>query len=275
VDRIGKGFRYNPQLIRPQMAAQVYRRWQHDGTVYGMTSYSNVTIALLNPDACTPAWKHQSLVHRMFQSKNYLIAIIALFYRVTLLDFARESALVSRQLFPVFSGQVVRHYHIRLATRLMSDFHYFNNYWFFKEITTKDEEFEHFQMLCKAYRIDEMMAEIADDVEKLAGYIDRLYTLRNGDAVNRLALMSVVVGGGALITGFFGQNIPSLLKGMEKWEFSVAAYLFTAVLTLASIALIVYIVTSNWMDYRASLFAQSRSTKRTSLRRTARHATKR
>jgi hypothetical protein len=75
----------------------------------------------------------------MFQTKNHLIAIIVLFYRVTLLNFAKEAAAVSRELFPVFSGQMVRLTHMQYATRVIADYSYFHNCWLFSEITTKDE----------------------------------------------------------------------------------------------------------------------------------------
>ena len=244
VDRDGDGYRYDPEFTRSQMAKHVYRRWQHVGTLYGMTSYSSVTMTV---DAAG------GLVHRMFTSKNHLIAIVALFYRASLLDFAKESALVSRQLFPIFSGQIVRHRHIQFATRLMADFHYFNNYWFFSELTTKDEELEHFRLLCSAYRIDDMKREIGDQVGKLAGYIDRLYALRNNDAVNRLAMLSMILGIGALVTGYYGMNIPKLAAVLGNALFAEISFVATLIMTLLSLALIVYIVVSNWGDYRASL----------------------
>ena len=244
VDRDGEGYRYDPEFTRGQMAKHVYRRWQHVGTLYGMTSYSNVTMTT------DPAG---GLVHRMFTSKNHLIAIVALFYRASLLDFSKESALVSRQLFPIFSGQIVRHRHIQFATRLMADFHYFNNYWFFSELTTKDEELEHFRLLCDAYRIDDMKREIGDQVGKLAGYIDRLYALRNNDAVNRLAMLSMILGIGALVTGYYGMNIPNLGSILAIPLFGKISFVATLLMTLLSLAVIVYIVVSNWGDYRASL----------------------
>ena len=89
------------------MKKHVYRRWQHEKTLFGMTSYSNVTSTIGSPE--TAGTEH--LVYRMFKTKNLLIAVIALFYRASLPDFAKESALVSRQLFPVFSGKAVRHRH--------------------------------------------------------------------------------------------------------------------------------------------------------------------
>ena len=244
VDRDGPGYRYDPDFTRGQMAKHVYRRWQHEGTLYGMTSYSNVTLTVSGGNG---------LVYRMFTSKNHLIGLVALFYRATLLDFLKESALVSRQLFPIFSGQIVRHRHIQFATRLMADFHYFNNYWFFSEITTKDEELEHFQLLCDAYRINEIKDEISDEVAKLAGYIDRLYALRNNDAVNRLAILSMILGIGALVTGFYGMNIPHLTNVLGNGIISKISFGATLLMTVCSLALIIYIVVANWVDYRVSL----------------------
>ncbi|HEY1950832.1 MAG TPA: CorA family divalent cation transporter [Bryobacteraceae bacterium] len=250
VDRDGEGYRYDPDFIRGQMAKDVYRRWQHEGTLYGMTSYSNVTMTLAQPG-------QEPLVYRMFTTKNHFIAMVALFYRATLLDFAKESALVSRQLFPIFSGQIVRHHHIQMATRLMADYHYFNNYWFFNEITTKDEELEHFQLFCSAYRIEEIRNELGDEIRKLAGYIDRLYALRNNDAVNRLALLSMILGIGALVTGYYGMNIPHLATILNDGRISVGSLIATSIMALLSLVLIAYIVVTNWVDYRASLVPHS------------------
>ena len=183
VDRAGPGYRYHAHFVKEQMRKHVHRRWQHEGTLYGATAYSNVA-SVFSSDEAEGA---DHLVHRMFSTKYLRLAIIALFYRTCLLDFAKESALVSRQLFPVFSGQTVRHRHIQLATRLMADFHYFNNYWFHLEPTAKEEELEHFALLCDSYHLVSAKENLEDEIDKLAGYLDRLFALRNTDAVNRLA----------------------------------------------------------------------------------------
>ncbi len=268
VDRSGPGFRYDAAFTRQQMHEQVYRRWQNEGTLYGVTSYSNITAVI-----ATPSFSHSNrLVYRMFTSKNDLIGLIAMFYRASLLDFAKESALVSRQLFPIFSGKVVRHKHIQFATKLMADFQYFNNYWFFDELTTKDEELEHFQMFTRAYRIYELKGSIEDQIDKLAGYIDRLYALRNSDAVNRLAMMSVILGIGALITGFYGMNIPALEDLLKNPLVSTLSLAAITALTATSLSFIVYIVFTNWVDYRASLLPHRyrKSQRPNSLRRLSR-----
>jgi hypothetical protein len=176
-----------------------------------------------------------------------------LFYRASLLAFARESALVSRHLFPVFSGGAVRHRHIQLANQLMADFHYFNNYWFHLEPTTKDEELEHFVLLRDAYQLGTAKAKLEDQIDKLSGYIDRLYALRNNDAVNRLAMISMLLGIGALVTGYFGMNLPHLETLLQHDVVGMWSLLLTSLLAAASLSFIVYIVASNWRDYRASI----------------------
>ena len=250
VDRDGEGFRYDAQFIHNEMKRQVYRRWQHEGTLYGMTAYSSVTSTLGRPGISGAADR----VHRMFRSRNLLIAVIALFYRASLLGFKEQSALVSRQLFPLFSGGRVRHRHIQFATRLMADFHYFNTYWFHLEPTTKDEELEHFALLSEVYRLAPMKETIEDQVKSLAGFIDRLFSLRNNDAVNRLAMMSVLLGIGALVTGYYGMNIPDLGTVLQKHLTSLWSLVLTSIMAVASLWFVVYIIGSNWLDYRASIF---------------------
>jgi hypothetical protein len=245
VDRDGEGFRYDAHFLHQEMKRNVYRRWQHQGTLYGMTAYSSVT-STLGDDA--------DVVHRMFRSKHLLMAVIALFYRASLLGFAEESALVSRQLFPVFSGGRVRHQHIQFATRLMADFHYFNTYWFHLEPTTKDEELEHFGLLSRAYQLAPMKETIENQITSLAGFIDRLFALRNSDAVNRLAMMSVLLGIGALVTGYYGMNIPYLETVLHNDRISFWSLLLTSIMAVASLWFVFYIVGSNWTDYRASVF---------------------
>ncbi len=249
VDQDGADYRYDPAFLHEQMRNHVYRRWQHQGTLYGMTAYSNVTSTLASPETADPA----PVVHRMFRGRNLLIAVIALFYRASLLNFAEESALVSRQLFPVFSGGVVRHRHIQFATRLMADFHYFNTYWYHLEPTTKDEELEHFQLLSKAYQLGATKETIENQIASLAGFIDRLFALRNSDAVNRLAMMSVILGIGALVTGYYGMNIPHLTNWLQKAAASFWSLAATSLMALASLWFIFYVVGSNWLDYRASI----------------------
>jgi hypothetical protein len=80
-----------------------------------------------------------------------------------------------------------------------------------------------------------------------------LYALRNSGAVNRLAMMSVILGIGALVTGYYGMNIPHLETVLTHGAVSIWSLVLTSLMALASLWFIVYIVASNWMDYRASI----------------------
>ena len=71
--------------------------------------------------------------------------------------------------------------------------------------------------------------------------------------MNRLAILSMILGIGALVTGFYGMNIPHLTNLLGNGFVSRISFASTLLMTLLSLGLIVYIVVSNWVDYRVSL----------------------
>ena len=264
VDRWGEDYRYEPAFTRGEMRRQVYARWAHQGTWYGFTSYSSVTLAIGSHDRDEHRAEEGFLLHRMFGTRYYLMAMVTLFYRATLLDFAERTALVSRALYRYQQDDRPTVEHIRMAGALRADFHHFANYWHFDELANKDEENEHFRMQCREYHIDSMKQEIEEEIEKLNASLDNYYQFRNTEAVNRLALLSVIVGAGAVLTGFFGMNF----GGPFEWLFfrpdrlsqPVHITAIAAVTLLASGALTfgAYIVIRNWSDYRDSLVPRRR-----------------
>src|SRR6185436_1887151 len=46
VDLAGTDYRYQREFVRTVMDAQMYRRWAHQGTYYGFTSYSSITMTI-------------------------------------------------------------------------------------------------------------------------------------------------------------------------------------------------------------------------------------
>ncbi len=44
VEHDGDAYRYEVNFLRERMQEHLYRRWAHQGTYYGFTSYSNVTV---------------------------------------------------------------------------------------------------------------------------------------------------------------------------------------------------------------------------------------
>jgi hypothetical protein len=258
VDRYGDDFRYDPAFTAHEMQRQLYRRWAHEGTWYGFTTYSNITCCIGQFDCDEHLLSEGFLIHRMFSRRYLTIALVTLFYRVTLLDFAERSALVSRQLYLDQEGARISSENIRLASDLRSDFLHFSNYWYFDELANKDEENEHFLMQIREYRVDVMKREVEEEIEKLNVSLHNYYQFRNTESINRLAMLSLILGAGAVVTGFFGMNFEGRFG---KWVFEPStpfsihflSVLFVIVFATASLTFGTYVVVSNWRDYRDSL----------------------
>jgi hypothetical protein len=264
VDRWGTGQRYDPEFIRAEMRRQIYTRWAHQGTYYGFTSYSSVTTAIGQRDRDEHLAQEGFLIHRMFSTRYYLMTMVALFYRATLLDFAERTALVSRALYRTQQDGRPTSEQIRLAAALRTDFLHFSNYWHFEELANKDEEIEHFQMQCGEYRIEPMKREIEEEIEKLNASLDNYYQFRNTEAVNRLAMLSLIFGAGAVLTGFFGMNFGGMF---EKFFFQPdhasqpvhwTAVIVVTLLAFGALLLGIFVVAGNWSDYRDSLIPRKR-----------------
>jgi len=259
VDRAGEGYRYEPEFTRAQMERQVYRRWVHQGTYYGFTSYSNITATVGAFDCDEHQLREGFLIHRMFNTRYYLMALVALFYRATLLDFAERTALVSKQLYLDQEDNRFAVENIRLASDLRGDFLHFSNYWHFEELANKDEENEHFALQCREYGIHTMKAEIEEEIEKLNASLHNFYQFRNTEAVNRLAVLSMLLGAGAVVTGFFGMNFgrdfARLFFEPDHASLSVhyAAMAFVVLVAFGAIVFGFFVVVRNWSDYWETL----------------------
>lgn len=256
VDQAGKGYRYDPTFTREAMNRQVYRRWVHRGTFYGFTSYSNITLAFGEADCDDHQLREGFLVHRMFDSRYYLMMIIALFYRATLLDYAERVALISRRLHSDFDDERLTSDTLRLANRLRSEFLNFYNYWHFDEIANKDEESEHFNLQCEAFRIRQMLRDTDREIERMHNFLGEYYQSRNTQAVNRLAMLSMILGAGGVMTGFFGMNFgeefskiffePPAQNALVHWSAIIGVSLFA----MGAIGFGVFLILSNWADYK-------------------------
>jgi hypothetical protein len=257
VDHAGDDYRYARGFTKRQMEQQVYRRWSHQGTLYGFTSYSNVTLCFGTFDCDDHQLSEGFLIHRMFDSRYYLMSIVALFYRATLLDFAERVALVSRRLFVDFQDDRLSEENIERTNRLRYEFLVFSNYWHFAELANKDEESEHFDLLCDVYHIDSMKLDVENEVDKLNTSLNEYYQSRNTLAVNRLAFVSTILGGGAVVTGFFGMNFGyAFEKGFFQptpetmWLYWLAIGL-AATISLGALGTTLYLFSRNWVDYRS------------------------
>jgi hypothetical protein len=182
-----------------------------------------------------------------------------LFYRATLLDFAERSALVSKRIFRDWEDGKLSKGNVRIASDLRAEFLHFSNYWYFHELANKDEEFEHFTLQCRAFRIQPVRREVEEEIEKLNALLQSYAASRNTDAVNRLAVLSLIVGAGAILTGFFGMNFGRTFgrvffePNADTLIFHYSAVWTISLLVFGVLAFGLYLVISNWSDYRDAL----------------------
>jgi len=259
VDHAGDDYRYARGFTKRLMEQQVYRRWSHQGTLYGFTSYSNITMCFGTFDCDDHQLSEGFLIHRMFDSRYYLMAIIALFYRATLLDFAERVALVSRRLYVDFQDGRLSDLNIERTNLLRYEFLVFSNYWHFDELANKDEESEHFRMLSGAYNITSMKVEVEKEIDKLNNSLHEYYTARSAQAVNRLAFVSTILGAGAVVTGFFGMNFAYMFEKVffnpskdAVWIYWIAIIAVVA-FCLFALGITIFLFSRNWQDYRSVL----------------------
>jgi hypothetical protein len=239
------------------MERQVYRRWAHEGTYYGFTSYSTVTFCLGKGDRGEHQLREGFLLHRMFYTRYFLMATVALFYRATLLMFNEKTALVSKLLYydQTRTNEMKRE-NVELALKLRAEFLHFSNYWYFDELANKDEESEHFEKQCREYKIADMMKEVESELEAMSASTTEFFQARNTAAVNRLAMLSLIFGAGAIVTGYFGMNFGERFGAMffqpggetdrmVHW-FAVG---FVSLFALGALAFGMFVILGNWRDY--------------------------
>jgi hypothetical protein len=194
----------------------------------------------------------------MFASRYYIMSLIALFYRATLLDYSERVALVSKRLY---LDQWYGRFHlenIQLTSRIRAEFLFFNTHWYFDELTNKDEECEHFQLQCIQYRTEVMRQDLERELDSLNMSLHTFHQFRNTEAVNRLAMISMILGCGAVVTGFFGMNFEHifewLLKPLPGGEWVYWTGLGVAwLVAVGTLSFGLWTVSVNWADYRHSL----------------------
>jgi hypothetical protein len=265
VDRYGDDYRYQRAFTRRAMRRQMYRRWAHQGTYYGSTSYSNITVCSGVFDCDEHSLREGFLIHRMFDTRYYLMCIVSTFYRAALLDFSERAALVSKRLYLDQADAKLTPESIHIVNRLRADFLHFTNYWLFDELANKDEEMEHFLLQCRAYRLGTMKAQTEEEIEKLNAYLNEYYANQGAIAVNRLAVSTMVLGAGAVITGYFGMNFA---REFGRYIFepgggtsSFLHYLLIILVTVFAIGSLAFsfaLMAVNWRDYRSIIVRSKR-----------------
>jgi len=210
---------------------------------------------------------------RAFHNHYYMMMIIALFYRAVLLDFNERSALVSRRLLRDQQLRRLTPLSIDMVNDLRTEFLNFTSYWHFDDLSSKQAGNDFFRRLCAEYRIDQMKEQLTSELKHMGEYVYNYYQLRNTDAVNRLAMLSLIFGGGAVLTGFFGMNFGREFTKVffegEDGGYFIHWFMIIVVCSFvfSSLLLGTFVVLRNWRDYLTILNPPKTPPTSTSLKR--------
>jgi len=260
------------------------RRSGGSRVLFGFTGHSCVILKLdstgesdrdrqgrLSPPP-TPLEQDDLGVLETFHTHYYLMTVVALFYRAALLEFNERSALVSRRLLRDQQEGRLTLSSITMVNELRTQFLNFSNYWHFDDLSFKQTHNELFYRLCAEYKIGAMKDVLGNELRQMGEFVYNFYQLRNTEAVNRLAILSLIFGGGAVVTGFFGMNFGREF-GQLVFEGSGTSFLhyFTVTLVccliLGSLTLGTFVILRSWRDYLALLSPGQGSSSRGSLKR--------
>ena len=111
-------------------------------------------------------------------------------------------------------------------------------------------------MQCQAYRVMAMKKEVEGEIEEMNASLREYAQTQSTESVNRLAMVSMILGAGAVVTGYFGMNFgrefEALLfdpQGRPAW-LHYGAIVFVTLFALGAVAFGGYLVFSNPADYK-------------------------
>lgn len=193
-----------------------------------------------------------------FQSHFYRMMVIACFYRAVLMDFGERSALLARRLLHDQQTGKLTLASIEMVNRFRTEFLHFSGYWHFDDISSKKADNDVFRRICSEYRVSEVKSVLTSELRHMTELVYNFYQLRTTDAVNRLALLSLIFGGGAVLTGFFGMNFGREFRVLFEGQGSISwlHYLLVFIVTtfvFGSLLLGTIVVLRSWREYFAIL----------------------
>lgn len=219
VDCLGGSYFADPLFMQKKMEESLYRRWQFLGTIYGFTRYSSVYTGFGDYFAGT--------VYHHYNSMYYQLAVLSLFYRVFLIDFAKSVAETTKKL----QNSQSRDDFLYLKEKFM----FFSNIYWFEEVTNQDEGIEIFDMYKQSFLFRNMYQQIKEEVDRADEYMDICTRKKLEESNSRITKYGIPVGIAAVITGFFGMNFftdENLLSFFGENHISVLGFLIGIVALL-------------------------------------------
>ena len=170
-----------------------------------------------------------------FRHQHFLLFLIAHFQRATLLMFSDRLAEALKRLNPGKADSVKR-----FKRSIRANFEIFlrftHRYWF-HEVSEQAQARSLFEMLGSHLKLDNLYAEVKDEMYSMDQYLDSDSVRRQANTVLRLTVVTVFGLIGTVTTGFIGMNVINLTEVplFEKISFFLIVFLPVAFLTFYTI----------------------------------------
>ncbi|GBU08782.1 hypothetical protein AwDysgo_21130 [Bacteroidales bacterium] len=184
----------NDRMMSDILQEQTYKRWQKDGTLFGMSRYSFVTLTnhefygtILGPHMRT-------IYSRMIE--------MVLVTKASILKFSMEVTEVSKlsKKDPANKELVDR------IASLYREYIHFINQFYFNEITIQDQGIELYNLMKKTLNISDYVKSLGEEIEELHRYVVLLEDRERNKRASALNLIATIFVPASLTAALFGMN---------------------------------------------------------------------
>ncbi len=213
---------YNPDFIDPLEEGLRNKRWSHNGGEQGFTRYSAFFMDY-HGDTSKVEFSEDGRVKKLERSflfdhldtMHLKMFLMATFYRCSLLKLANDTGgLISS----IEDDTILKtHERRKLAGEIknhVARFVLFSNRYWFKELSNQDEGIDIFDLMRKAFRLDQLYDGLKEDIQRTDTLLDSLMVQdemeSNAEEISfnrRLGCGGIFFGFGALLTGLLGMNV--------------------------------------------------------------------
>lgn len=183
----------NKEMKARLLQEATYKRWQMDGSLYGVSRYSLVLLSNESPFAQDVLQVHMRTVYsRMIE--------LVLVQRASMLRFSEEVTVLSRLVQPDTKGSALK------IASLYQEYIRFVNQVFFRSVTPQDQGIELYELFGKQFELEKQIGDLDDEIGELHQYMSLLMEKVRSEQGALLNKIAAILLPATILTGFFGMN---------------------------------------------------------------------
>jgi len=216
----------NDKMRLDLLENQTYKRWQHDGMLYGVSRYSFVMIS------DTSFFQKEILAPYMRTNYSKMIELIFI-QRASTLRFSGEITKVSQ----LSKENKLDKEMVEKISSLYKEYIRFINQINFREVTTQDQGIELYQLMSDTLMIQKYVESLDKEIDELHQYLNLLDDRARSENVSYLNKIATIFLPATLIAGLFGMNA---VEGVWGQDGEIVWQMF--IIQLGFIGLLCYLV---------------------------------